>query len=740
MIEAIDLTVRRRGRAVLDAVNFDVRPGQVTGVLGGSGAGKTVLLRRMVGLERGDGETLFDGRPYHTLRHPMREVGLLLGLSPGDPDRTVRGHLRLILSTDRRAAREGAMAEVRRWSGAPMAAGRNALGDGTAVMGSRRSSSDRGGARCAHTAACDAEAGRRLTIAADLGPGGAGRFSDVRGRDGDEDSTGCGEHDRGPEHGDVSGRRRGRGRNLCREDDRGCETGTGTDRGRRRRRDRVSDADSDLIHARHRESDPCDAGFDESDLNRAGNRGNDATSARYRGHDLSGGIEAARRGRPADRIDAVLDLVGLGGHGRTRLSELTEGMATRLGIAAALLGDPKALLLDCPDRGLEPEGVAWLGALLRAFTAQGRAALVTGADTATLVGMVDRVLLLDSGYLVGTRTAEEVLRAPTGASVVVRSPQVVRLAALLAEAGARSSQGEGACLEVHGLDRARVGDLAFRHGIPIHELSERLTGSDPADLVLAACTGRRSGLVVPRRGSPDGGRTVGTPVPTGVSTGTDAPKAKTAAVPAPSAARAAGFEPTGMVRVLFAPPDVATRTAENALRATSVEGPADASPESRAGGKAGSGTESSAESRVGPSTRWGRKSATGSAGRAALGPIAADAVDLDEGVLAVWAAPVASPDEPRSVAGLDGAGEPTSTPDPAPAPARTTPTPVAAAADGGAPRRNTAVEIAPRIPPGCDAETPTYPRREGAPAPCQPGADDRSSCDGFPAQDTGEAH
>jgi ABC-2 type transport system ATP-binding protein len=335
VIEAIDLTVRRSGRAVLEAVSFDVRPGHVTGVLGGMGAGKTTLLRRMVQLERGGGETLFDGRPYRAVRHPIREVGLALDGVVGHPDHTVRGHLRLLLASDRRAA---------------------------------------------------------------LDPD-----------------------------------RRGAGRSR---------PGSGLSR-------------------------------------------------------VFGG-----RARPSHRVDAVLDIVGLDGERRTRLAELTEGMATRLAIAAALLGDPKVLLLDCPDRGLEPQGVAWLGELLRAFTGQGRAALVTCSDTETLVGFADRILLLDSGYLVGARNTEEVLRAPTGAAVIVRSPQIVRFAELLAEAGARSTQGEGASLEVRGLDRARIGDLAYRHGVPLHELAERYTGSHPADIVLAACSGRSRQVVKLRTVAP----------------------------------------------------------------------------------------------------------------------------------------------------------------------------------------------------------------------------------------------
>jgi ABC-type multidrug transport system ATPase subunit len=371
VIEAIDLTARRRGRILLDAVSFDVRPGQVTGVLGGTGAGKSTLLRRMVELERGGGETLFDGRPYRSLRHPMREVGIFLEPGAGHPQRTVRGHLSLVLATDRRAAREENGAAARRSS-------------------------------------------MRTALQAERTGYGAS-----------DDSIA------GPWHG---------------------LPGHGGHAGRWRK--------------------------------------------------LADRLVMSRGGSPAERIDAVLDIVGLTEQADTRLADLTDGMATRLGIAVALLGDPRALLFDAPERGLEPEGVAWLGALLRAFTGQGRAALVTGSDTETLVGLADRLLLLDSGYLVGTRTAEEVLRAPTGAAVIVRSPQIVRLAAILAESGARSAQGEGACLEVHGLDRARVGDLAYRNGIPVHELSERFTGSDPGDVVLAACSGRNR-PIVPFQGFPE---------------------------------------------------------------------------------------------------------------------------------------------------------------------------------------------------------------------------------------------
>jgi ABC-type multidrug transport system ATPase subunit len=483
VIEAIDLTVRRRGRTVLDAVSFDVRPGQVTGVLGGTGAGKTTLLRRMVQLEHGGGETLFDGIPYRALRHPMREVGLLLDPGAGHPDRTVRGQLRLALATDRRAAREAAAGARRGPEGGDA---RRSSGDGDA----RRSSRDGEGQRTSGKGDV-----RRLS-----GDGDVRRSSsdgDVRHLSGDGDvrrlsSDGDVRHLSG--EGDIDARR------LTGDGEAWHSSGDGAGE--------WVDSSVSVLGGGNSVSSGSDGGNCDGSGHGDGDGGTtgrpsglaEAAVASRRSR-LADKLAASRRGRPADRIDAVLDIVGLTEQSGTRLADLTDGMATRLAIAVALLGDPKALLFDCPERGLEPEGVAWLGALLRAFTGQGRAALVTGSDTETLVGLTDRILLLDHGYLVGTRTAEEVLRAPTGAAVIVRSPQIVRFAAILAEAGARSSQGDGACLEVRGLDRARVGDLAYRNGIPVHELSERFTGSDPADLVLAACSGRDR-PIVPIQGLP----------------------------------------------------------------------------------------------------------------------------------------------------------------------------------------------------------------------------------------------
>jgi ABC-2 type transport system ATP-binding protein len=210
---------------------------------------------------------------------------------------------------------------------------------------------------------------------------------------------------------------------------------------------------------------------------------------------------AAPGGR-RERIAAVLDVCGLGDQARRRIAELTEGMTVRLALAQALLGDPQVLLLDEPDYGLEPEGQDWLNALLRAYAAQGRCVLVTGQNTDVMLGRADRILVLDEGRLAGQRTVRQAARELSGDCVIVRTPQVLRFAAVLVGAGAEPTQLDGACLEVRGLDRARIGDLAFRNEIPLHELAVRSAADDPVVAVLEAC--RRPPAVVPVQAPPAG--------------------------------------------------------------------------------------------------------------------------------------------------------------------------------------------------------------------------------------------
>ncbi|MEU8828257.1 ABC transporter ATP-binding protein [Streptomyces sp. NPDC048636] len=138
-------------------------------------------------------------------------------------------------------------------------------------------------------------------------------------------------------------------------------------------------------------------------------------------------------GVPASRADVVLDVVGLTDLADERIGDLAAGMERRLGIAAALLGDPHTLILDNPARGLSPRETAWLHGLLRGFAAQGGAVLVTSDDPEGVIRLADRVLTLEGGRLVADQPVEEFARTRLRPRVVVRSPLASRLAAVLEE-------------------------------------------------------------------------------------------------------------------------------------------------------------------------------------------------------------------------------------------------------------------------------------------------------------------
>ncbi|GAB2602340.1 hypothetical protein GCM10027168_39390 [Streptomyces capparidis] len=284
MIQAIGLTslCRRGGEPAVDDLTFEAAPGGITGLFGAPGSGKSTTLRLMLELQPGRGVALFDGRPMHRLRHPAREVGVLLGDVPGNPTRTARGHLQML---------------------------------------------------------------------------------------------------------------------------------------------------------------------------------------------------AAAAGVPAARADEALELVGLAGVARQRLDAFSLGMDRRLGLAAALLGDPHTLVLDDPAAGLSPREAAWVHALLRAFADQGGTVLLASGSVRELTAVADHVVSIDRGRLIADQPASEFARTRLRPRVVVRSPQAHQLAHLLAAEGAEVVKEGGACVSVFGAQRARVGETAFRHGILLHELADHVVES-----------------------------------------------------------------------------------------------------------------------------------------------------------------------------------------------------------------------------------------------------------------------
>ncbi|MEU1621837.1 ABC transporter ATP-binding protein [Streptomyces sp. NPDC005722] len=281
MIQAIGLTSASRGEEppAVDDLTFDARPGEITVLLGDSGAGKSTVLRLMLELEPGRGITLFGGRPLHRHTHPANAVGVLLGDVPGHPSRTARGHLRML---------------------------------------------------------------------------------------------------------------------------------------------------------------------------------------------------AAAAGAPAERADHVLEIVGLGETAGRRLSTFSLGMDRRLGVAAALLGDPPALLLDDPAQGLSAHDTAWLYGLLKAYAARGGAVVVTCADPKVAGRLGDRVVTLDKGRLVADQSAHEFGRRRLRPYVAVQSPQAERLGLLLTDDGTEITHESGSRIRVHGRTTAQVGEAAFRNGILLHRLADEV--------------------------------------------------------------------------------------------------------------------------------------------------------------------------------------------------------------------------------------------------------------------------
>ncbi|MDI2128674.1 ABC transporter ATP-binding protein [Yinghuangia seranimata] len=291
MIEAQGLTRKYGGAVAVDRLSFTVHPGQVTALVGPNGAGKSTALRLMLQLERGRGRTLFGGRRYRDLRHPVHEVGAWLGNRPSEPRRRARTELRVL-------------------------------------------------------------------------------------------------------------------------------------------------------------------------------------AAAYR-------IKRAR-------VDEVLDLVGLAPVAGVRVGALSAGALGRLGLAGALLGDPHTLVLDEPSAGQDPEGVRWMREFLRAYATQGRTVLVAGHGLTELADSADRVLALARGRLVADQSAADFRTRAEGPEVYVRTPQVDRLTDLLRSEGLLVHQHGGAVLTVTGADRARIGEIAFRGGVLIHELAQREASLADASCALAA--------------------------------------------------------------------------------------------------------------------------------------------------------------------------------------------------------------------------------------------------------------
>ncbi|MFD3959291.1 MULTISPECIES: ABC transporter ATP-binding protein [Streptomyces] len=194
----------------------------------------------------------------------------------------------------------------------------------------------------------------------------------------------------------------------------------------------------------------------------------------------------AAAGTPVTRADEMLEVVGLAGLGDQRLGTLSVGMDRRLGLASALLGDPHTLVLDDPAEGLSPRENSWLHGLLRAHAAQGGTVLYATADPKEAARTADRVVTLDAGRLVADQDVTDFARTRLRPRVAVRTPHAARLAAVVsreARAARRSVEvipEVNGRVTVYGSTCAEIGDTAFRHGVPVHQLADEIGDTGPA--------------------------------------------------------------------------------------------------------------------------------------------------------------------------------------------------------------------------------------------------------------------
>lgn len=195
---------------------------------------------------------------------------------------------------------------------------------------------------------------------------------------------------------------------------------------------------------------------------------------------------AATHGIADARVNRVLELTGLESVAHKRVGGFSLGMGQRLGIAAALLGDPQVLVLDEPVNGLDPDGVLWARSFVRSFAAEGRTVLLSSHLMSEMAQTADHVIVLGRGSVIADAPIAELIAGGSGQRTVrVVSPECIRLGELLRAQGARSTQqSDGTEMLLQGITAAQVGEIAAAHGIVLHGLSTDSASLEDAYLEL----------------------------------------------------------------------------------------------------------------------------------------------------------------------------------------------------------------------------------------------------------------
>jgi ABC-2 type transport system ATP-binding protein len=196
---------------------------------------------------------------------------------------------------------------------------------------------------------------------------------------------------------------------------------------------------------------------------------------------------AQTQGIPAKRVDEVLDLVGLREVAGKRAGGFSLGMTQRLGIAAAMLGNPPVLMLDEPVNGLDPEGIRWVRNLMRQLASEGRTIFVSSHLMNEMAVTADYLVVIGRGSLIADCSTEEFIARSSERSVLVRTPDLARLRELIVGQGGTAAEADGdSGLIVTGLPAPRIGELAASASIVLHELTPRLPSLEEAFMELTA--------------------------------------------------------------------------------------------------------------------------------------------------------------------------------------------------------------------------------------------------------------
>jgi ABC-2 type transport system ATP-binding protein len=197
-------------------------------------------------------------------------------------------------------------------------------------------------------------------------------------------------------------------------------------------------------------------------------------------------VMAATAGISRARVEEVIDMVGLREVAGRRVGAFSLGMGQRLGIASAMLGDPRTLILDEPVNGLDPDGVRWIRNLLKGFAAEGRTVFLSSHLMSEMAVTADHVIVVGQGRLLRDQPMAEFIAAAAADIVRVRSPQAGELAALLTGAAVVVRRPSDQVLEVEGLTSDHVGTVAATAGITLFELSTQGASLEEAYMALTA--------------------------------------------------------------------------------------------------------------------------------------------------------------------------------------------------------------------------------------------------------------